>query len=105
MDRLLIEEKLESLRRCLSRIEDKQRPNDEAFVDRIRDLQKELDQLDVHNINMENVSVVTIEQQAYVDERPVKPKKALIILLAGMLGLMLGVMAAFIRNAVQMRDI
>lgn len=38
-----------------------------------------------------------------VSEEPVAPKKALIVVLAGVLGLFVGVMAAFLSNAVQTR--
>ena len=39
----------------------------------------------------------------YVSEKPVAPKKGVIVVLSGVLGLMAGIFAAFIINAIQAR--
>lgn len=41
----------------------------------------------------------------YVSEKPVAPKKGLIVVLSGVLGLMVGIFAAFVLNAIQARKL
>jgi capsular polysaccharide biosynthesis protein len=50
------------------------------------------------NLDMSQLKLVTIDQQALEPLKPIKPKKALIIVLGIMLGLVLGVMIAVVRH-------
>lgn len=52
---------------------------------------------------MQNPSLTSYIEKISVSEGPVAPKKSLILVLAGVLGLFVGVMAAFLGNAVQAR--
>jgi len=54
-------------------------------------------------IDAEAIRVVRLDQEAVEPEKPVKPKKFLVISIAILLGGMLGIFTAFIRNAVKKR--
>ncbi|MEA3404304.1 MAG: GNVR domain-containing protein [Pseudomonadota bacterium] len=53
---------------------------------------------------MNKFGVVTVDQPALPAVKPAKPKKALVLAVAGILGLMLGVFIAPIRRAVKNRQ-
>src|SRR5690606_31716961 len=68
----------------------KQRKTDDAYIPELPDLQKKQALLESINLNPDLISVATIDRAAIVPEEPVKPQKALIILLGLILGGMLG---------------
>lgn len=79
------------------------RQNDDAFIPNLRSLQEQLQRLQNLKIDKTDFDVATIDQQAVFGEK-VKPKKVLILAVAGVLGLMLGVFIALIRRAVKKRS-
>ncbi len=78
------------------------RKMDDAFIPELRDLQGQLQKLQNLKIVKADFGVVTIDQAAIYGDK-IKPKKALILAVAGVLGLMLGVFIALIRRAVKNR--
>lgn len=52
-------------------------------------------------LNKDQVFATRVDQPATVPDHPIKPNKALIVILAMMLGLMLGTGSAFVRNALK----
>jgi len=80
----------------------KSRKNDDSFIPGLRDLQERLALLEGINIslNRDKVFAVRVDQKAFAPKDPIKPKKALIVVLSLLLGLMLGVSTAFVRNAI-----
>lgn len=81
----------------------RKRQSDDPFIPELRSLQERLEFLKGVDVNPENVSVFTFDSPALVPERPVKPKKALILSLGLVLGGMLGVFLALLRNMVSQR--
>jgi len=75
------------------------RKNDDAFIDGLRDLQEELQELNSLKIEPKKFAVVEIDQLAIFADI-VKPNKAFILAIAGVLGLMLGILIALIRRAI-----
>lgn len=78
------------------------RKNDDSFIPQLRDLQEQLQKLKALKIDPAEFGVVRIDQTATYGDK-IKPKKALILAVAGVLGLMLGVFIALIRRAVKNR--
>lgn len=81
----------------------RKRQSDDPFIPELRSLQERLEFLKGVDVNPENVSVFTFDSPALVPERPVKPKKALILSLGLVLGGMLGVFLALVRNMISQR--
>jgi len=79
-----------------------QRKNDDAFIENLRGWQEELQLLSSLKVEPSQFGVVQVDQPALFADK-VKPKKALILAVAGVLGLMLGVFIALIRRAVKNR--
>jgi len=75
-----------------------ERKSDDPFIEGLRDLQEELAMLHAINVDKAKLRAVTIDQQAYPPEFRIKPKRKLIVTLGLVLGLMLGIFAAFIVN-------
>lgn len=81
----------------------KQRENEDLFLSDVQPLRAEVARLRNLNIDMSRLKLVTIDRQALAPLDPVKPKKALIIVLGLVLGVMLGVILALIRHYVIVR--
>ncbi len=81
-----------------------QRKDDSPFIEGLRDLEESLAALEQINIDATKIKPVFIDQEAFVPVRPTEPKKPLIMLLAGLLGLMLGGTAAFVRQVLRKQD-
>ncbi|GKT11830.1 MAG: chain length determinant protein [Thiomicrorhabdus sp.] len=79
-----------------------ERKNDDAFIPSLRGWQEELQQLKSLNIDLSKFGVVEIDQPAEFAEK-IKPRKGLIIAVAGVLGLMLGIFIALIRRSIKKR--
>ncbi|MEA1990358.1 MAG: Wzz/FepE/Etk N-terminal domain-containing protein [Pseudomonadota bacterium] len=79
------------------------RENDDPFIGQLRGLQQNLAELESLKFDMNKFGVVTVDQLAIPAAKPAKPKKALVLAVAGVLGLMLGVFIALIRRAVNNR--
>ncbi|NCN68094.1 MAG: hypothetical protein GW821_19925, partial [Shewanella vesiculosa] len=78
------------------------RENDDPFVSELRDWQQSLNKLTSLVIKQSEFGVAKIDMMADYAEK-IKPKKALILAAAGILGLMLGVFIALIRRAAKNR--
>ncbi|WP_028486031.1 LPS O-antigen chain length determinant protein WzzB [Thiomicrorhabdus chilensis] len=81
----------------------KSRENDDPFIGELRGLQQKLSELQELKLDIKKFGVVTVDQFALPAAKPIKPKKALILAVGGVLGLMLGVFVALIRRAVKNR--
>jgi LPS O-antigen subunit length determinant protein (WzzB/FepE family) len=81
------------------------RKNNEPFSGTLRKLQHKKQQLieAKNKVVSADFNVILIVQDAMMPSKPVKPKKSLILAVAGVLGLMLGVFIALIRRAVKNR--
>ncbi len=79
-----------------------QRENDDAFIANLRSWQEELQLLKSLKIEPSEFGVVQVDQPAVFAEK-IKPKKSLVLAVAGVLGLMLGVFIALIRRAIKKR--
>lgn len=79
------------------------RKDDAPFIEGLRDLEEYVATLEQVQINEERVSPAFIDQKAFVEEIPIKPKKKLVVILAGLLGLLLGVIASFIRHGMNVQ--
>ena len=74
------------------------RKSDDSFIVGLRELQSKLSFLECKKIDTKNVNAVLVDQQARTDNKPIKPKGKLIILLGGILGLIGGCLGAFVEN-------
>jgi len=83
----------------------KSRENDDPFIGELRGLQQKLSELQELKLDINKFGVVTVDQFALPAAKPIKPKKALILAVGGVLGLMLGVFVALIRRAVKNRKV
>lgn len=83
----------------------KSRENDDPFIGELRSLQQKLSELHELKLDINKFGVVTVDQFALPAAKPIKPKKALILAVGGVLGLMLGVFVALIRRAVKNRKV
>ncbi len=79
-----------------------QRKNDDAFIKHLRGWQEQLQLLKSLKVEPALFGVVQIDQEAMFAEK-VKPKKSLILAVAGVLGIMLGIFIALIRRAIKKR--
>lgn len=76
----------------------KGRKSDDPYISELRGLQDQLQFLKGIKASPDNVAVFTLDSTAQVPETPVKPKKALILALGVVLGGMLGLFVALVRN-------
>jgi len=72
------------------------RKSDEPFIAGLRDLQEKRIFLEGLLINRDKLSAVTIDAAARTPYRAEKPRKKLMVILAGMLGLMVGIFLVFV---------
>lgn len=79
------------------------RENDDPFIDELRDLENQLDFLENIDVNPDDISVFTLDNSATIPETPVKPRKAIILALGVIAGVMLGIFAALIRSMLKRR--
>ena len=78
------------------------RKSNDPFIANLRGSQEKYDLLANFKINKDNISVSNIDQAPSFGEK-IKPSKALILAVAGVLGLMLGIFIALIRRAIKNR--
>lgn len=77
------------------------RKEEDPFIPGLRELQEKLDGISTTVINPEHIQVARIDQPALVPDKPIKPKKGLVVALAGGCGLFFGILAAFFLSFVQ----
>lgn len=77
------------------------RQNDEAFImAQLVPLQDEVARLKNLNIKVSNIAFSRLDQPAVVPKRSIKPNKRFVLIMALLLGGMLGILAAFIKPVV-----
>jgi len=76
------------------------RKDNDPFVSGLNERLKELEYLNSIKIPADQITVVRVTQHAKALNQPIKPKKMLIIVLGGVLGLFFGIFAAFVAYAV-----
>jgi chain length determinant protein (polysaccharide antigen chain regulator) len=76
----------------------RKRGNEDIFLQDVEPLRAEVARLRGLNIDMSNLKLVTIDRRAQEPLAPIKPKKALVIALSLVGGLLLGLMVALIRH-------
>jgi chain length determinant protein (polysaccharide antigen chain regulator) len=79
------------------------RKSNDPFIGGLREKQNELQKLEMLQLSTENTSVALIDQEALVPYEKIKPRRSLIVVVGFILGVMLGVFAAFIRNFTSQR--
>ena len=79
----------------------RKRKNDDPFIDPLRDLQKDLSQLEEIQLDPAKVKAFRLDQPAVVPDDPIKPKRTLVVVLGVVLGLILGVLVAFLANLIE----
>ena len=74
------------------------RKNNDPYISKLPDLLQKLEILKTVNLQPEHLTLATVDSRAIAPEAPIKPKKALILLLGIVLGGMLGVFVALLRH-------
>lgn len=81
----------------------KSRKKIDPFISDIRPIQESINYLNSISYDVDALEVVNFDEWAYEPERSVKPKKMLVLVLAGLLGGMLGVFVALIQGMLSKR--
>ncbi|MHC8355023.1 GNVR domain-containing protein [Pseudomonas sp. LB3P81] len=81
-----------------------QRKNEDMFLSDIQSLRAEAVRLRNLDIDISRINLVTIDRQALTPLAPVKPKKSIIIVLAVILGVVLGSVLVLIRHSLVVRQ-
>lgn len=79
------------------------RKNEDLFLQGVESLWAEQARLRRLNIDMSTLKLVTVDRRAQEPLGPIKPKKAMIVVLSLLAGLMLGILVALIRYFSQVR--
>ncbi|WLG31072.1 GNVR domain-containing protein [Pseudomonas lurida] len=79
----------------------RKRGNEDIFLQDVEPLRAEVARLRNLNIDMSNLKLVTIDRRAQEPLAPIKPKKALVVVLSVVAGLVLGLLIALIRYFIQ----
>ena len=74
------------------------RTSDDPFIPQLRELQEKVEFLKSIDVNPRDTAVFRLDSSALVPEKPIKPKKTLIMAIGLMLGGMLGVFIALVRS-------
>nr|WP_306109975.1 GNVR domain-containing protein [Pseudomonas sp. MN1F] len=77
----------------------KARANDQDFLEGVEALRVERERLKAIDTQLQGLQLVSVDQRAVAAAEPVKPRKALIVLLTAVGGLLLGVFVVLIRAA------
>jgi chain length determinant protein (polysaccharide antigen chain regulator) len=78
----------------------KQRKNDDAFIPELRILQEQFNLLSFLKHGVDKMHSMTVDGPVIVDDRPIKPKRKLIVVLGFVLGVLLSIVVTFIWNMV-----
>lgn len=81
----------------------RKRGNEDIFLQDVEPLRAEVARLRNLNIDMSNLKLVTVDRRAQEPLSPIKPKKALVIALSLVAGLILGLFIALVRHFVLTR--
>ncbi|MGF6088889.1 GNVR domain-containing protein [Pseudomonas sp. 18173] len=74
-----------------------QRSNEDVFLRDVEPLRAEIARLRNLNVDVSNIKLVTVDQVAQQPAGPIKPKKALVLLLGLALGFFVGLLVALVR--------
>lgn len=74
------------------------RKSDDAFIPELPAILKRLELLDNIDLSPTSIQVATVDEPARIPQQPIKPRKALILALGLVLGGMLGIFIALIRQ-------
>ncbi|PLU85966.1 MULTISPECIES: Wzz/FepE/Etk N-terminal domain-containing protein [Pseudomonas] len=77
----------------------KARVNDQDFLEGVEALRAERVRLQAINTELQGLQLVSIDQRAVAAAKPLKPRKALIVMFAFVCGLLLGAIIALVRAA------
>ncbi|WP_313646000.1 Wzz/FepE/Etk N-terminal domain-containing protein [Pseudomonas sp.] len=77
----------------------KARANDQDFLEGVEALRVERERLKTIDTQLQGLKLVSVDQRAVAAAKPIKPRKALIVLLTAVGGLLLGVFVVLIRAA------
>lgn len=80
------------------------RENEDLFLAELADKEKAIARLNGLKLNMDTLSLVTLDQLATQPSRAIKPKKTMIVAVGIILGGMLGIFAALLRSAIRKRQ-
>jgi chain length determinant protein (polysaccharide antigen chain regulator) len=78
------------------------REKEDLFLNGVEPLRAEIARLRNLNIDMSRLKLVSIDRQALEPLRPVKPRKALILIAGSIIGVMLGVLGALILHFIKL---
>jgi len=78
----------------------KQRKNDDPFISELRILQEQFNLLSSLKQGAGEIHSMTVDGSVIVDDRPIKPKRKLIVVLGFVLGVLLSIFVTFIWNMV-----
>ena len=82
-----------------------QRQNEDDFLTGLEPLRAEIVRLRNLNVDLENLQIASIDREAMEPSSPIKPKKAFVISLALLLGLIVGVIIALVRAGLSPRPL
>lgn len=74
------------------------RQNEDLFLQNIEDVRKEMDRLKNLNVDFDNIKMVQVDRRAIESLKPVRPMRTIIMLVAILIGLLVGVVVAFLRH-------
>ncbi|MNJ69508.1 hypothetical protein D3C77_658650 [compost metagenome] len=81
----------------------KARKNESAFLEGVESLRVERMRLQNIDTDLKQLRLVSVDQQAVTPNRPIKPRKVLIIVAALVSGLLLGAIIALVRGMFKLR--
>ncbi len=82
----------------------RKRGNEDIFLQDVEPLRAEVARLRNLNIDMSNLKLVTVDRRAQEPLAPIKPKKAIILAVSLIAGLVLGMLIALIRHLISSRN-
>jgi|TARA_Y100001949_G_scaffold168132_1_gene166523 LPS O-antigen subunit length determinant protein (WzzB/FepE family) len=82
----------------------REREGEDLYLTNLAELREEAARLKAIKLDTERLKLVRIDQPALQSSRPVKPKRAMILALGGVLGGMLGIFVALIRSLMARGD-
>ncbi|AGE25585.1 GNVR domain-containing protein [Pseudomonas poae] len=82
----------------------RKRGNEDIFLQDVEPLRAEVARLRNLNIDMSNLKLVTVDRRAQEPLAPIKPKKAIILAVSLIAGLVIGTLIALIRHLISSRN-
>jgi chain length determinant protein (polysaccharide antigen chain regulator) len=79
------------------------RKSDDAFAPKLRELEENLEVLDSISFNPDTLKVARIDMEAVVPEEPVRPNPPLVLLVAAMLGMIIGLAWGLFRSLIVLK--